>query len=344
MRFIRSIRQCLLPEVQAELSSEAAVGVTIGNFDGMHIGHQVLFTELSNRLQESAKHRAVRPISVLMTFAPHPQVVLSGKSGAECDRDQRYWSLTSLSRKIQLAEQFGFDYFFVLKFTRQLASLSPESFVEQYLVSALHVEQVVVGHDWGFGKDRQGSASTLRDMGKQNGFDVFMVPPIILDGERVSSSMVKEALKAGDFRRLRTLLGRGFEFAGKVRCGAKRGRELGFPTANLKPKRELLPPAGVYVSLVRLGEKTVRGVTNIGVRPTFDGTPEPLVETHLLDGENYNLYGRRISVEFVERIRSEKKFSSVEALKEQIAEDVLESKKILTSYLRYSGKEASDDL
>lgn len=328
MRFLRSAAQCVSGEIKRDLE-EAVVGAAIGNFDGMHAGHQVVFNKLQTELKRLAAGRSLPARTVLVTFAPHPRVALSGLSGAELDKSPRYWTLNSLSQKIVLAERFGFDYFFVVKFTKELAALSPEEFVERVLKRALQASLVVVGFDWRFGRGRSGTPAVLTALGEKAGFQVEVVPQVDIDGHRVSSSTVKEALARGDLATLQKLLGRRFAITGKTKPGAQRGRILGYPTANLEPKRTLLPPDGVYASLVHIVGEVYPAVTNIGVRPTFTGEKRHLVETHLLRGGEKANYGTRIEVEFVEKLRDEVKYESADALRRQIARDAEAAAKLL---------------
>lgn len=299
----------------------------------MHLGHQAVFNTLGRRLNELAEREGRRKIKVLLTFAPHPRVVLSGLSGKELDHRSHYWTLNSLSEKISFAQSVGFDYFFVIKFNKEFARLSPEEFAVSYLQQALHASLVVIGYDWGFGLNRKGSAKLLAELGEKLGFESAVVTPHLINGHRVSSSSIKEALGRGDLKQLAALLGRRFEVTGKTRPGRQRGRVMGFPTLNLRPIRALLPPDGVYATLVHYGDKTFPAVTNIGIRPTFAGPIEHLIETHLLVSDVRIGYGERIGVEFVGLLRREQKFGSVEELREQIAHDVERGRELLKSYL-----------
>jgi len=320
VRFIRSLEQCRAADFRAQLASPRTCGVTIGNFDGMHLGHQELFSRLHAELSQIAQPGAP-PFSGLLTFYPHPRHALSGVSPRTWDNDPRFWLVHPLSRRLELAGDFGFDFALRLKFSSAFAALSPEQFVEQYLVGALGVRVVVVGDDWRFGAAQRGDAELLHKLAKKHGFRAITVPPVIREGVRVSTSLVKRALVEGDFTRLEALLGRRFVFSGKVRSGDKRGRALGFPTANLLPHRQLLPPDGVYAARVYWRDLVIPAVTNIGCSPTFGGARR-LVETHLLGGSGYRLYRERIRVEFVSFLRPEHKFAGAEALREQLVRDV----------------------
>lgn len=308
MHFIRSIDQCLAPDLQARLGAKTFVGVTIGNFDGMHLGHQALFHALHNRLAAVAQAKELSATSVMMTFSPHPQLVLADRPKEEFDADPRFWLITPLLEKIELARVFGFDYLFRAKFTRAFSQLSPKEFVEQYIVQALHAQLVVVGHDWSFACGKQGGSFELAELGKQFGYETLVVPPVLCDEERVSSSTVRDALAQGRLEQLEKLLGRPFEISGRVQHGEKRGRALGFPTANLLQKRQLLPRDGVYASLAIVDGRNFPAVTNIGVRPTFNSEKKRVIETHILDRRSLDLYRKRLIVRFVAYLRPEEKF------------------------------------
>ncbi len=332
MRFIRSLRQSLSTDIQRELSAKSIVGVTIGNFDGMHLGHQALFSTVQNRVKILAAAEAKTPLSALVTFIPHPRVYLGCASKRQWHEDPRFWTLNSLSTKIELAEVFGFDFFVRLKFNRHFASLTPQGFVKLFLVSALHARVVVVGEDWRFGEGRAGGVELLRSLGQDYGFEVISVPPVEQAKMRISTSRVKQAVSLGEFSLIKELLGRNFELAGKVCHGDKRGRALGFPTANIIPRKQLLPPDGVYASYVHIGGQRKPAVTYIGCRPTFDGSKRRVVESYLLGVEDCSLYGKRIRVEFISNIRADMKFAQVADLVAQMRADIARAEQMLSDY------------
>ena len=332
MRFLRSLEHAQALGVQSELRSGSLIGVTIGNFDGMHLGHQALFSLLREQTKRAAEQAGLRPVLVLLTFAPHPRLVLSGRRKEDWNLDPEYWLLTSLSEKINLAAQAGFDFFLRIKFTPEFSRMSPEKFLNECLKETLHAHTIVVGEDWSFGSDASAGREELLGLAGHLGYQAYVVPPVRLDGERVSTRAVKYALSRGDLPRVSKLLGRNFELSGKVQHGLKRGRALGFPTANLRLRRALLPPDGVYAVLVRYDSVVYPAVTNIGFRPTFGSYTDHLVETHLLGDAPHELYGKRIRLEFVCRLRQEIKFPSAAELTTQIANDVQEAKLLLKSY------------
>ncbi len=293
------------------------VGVTVGNFDGMHLGHQTLIETLLQEVQSCAGRRR----KVLFSFYPHPATVLRPEASSSSP-------LMPVREKYEFARAQGCDLMFSPHFTRAFSMLTPEEFVSQYFVKALQAKVIVVGYDWKFGKSRSGDTDLLQEMGKKWGFKVVVVSPVMVHGVRVSTSAVKAALESGDLGQVRALLGREFSISGKVCHGDQRGRTLGFPTANIDENR-VLPKNGVYVTRVEVDSKWYPSVTNVGVRPTFGGSGRRLVEVHLLEGLHWNLYRKRITVQFVERLRDELTFSSVSELKDAITEDVKRSREVL---------------
>lgn len=289
--------------------------VTLGNHDGVHLGHRALL--------EAARERAGREegLSVhAVTFDPHPSVVLAP--------DRAPPLLTTIERRRELLVALGADDVSVLRFDRELASTSPEAFVERVLVAQLSARGVVVGPDFRFGRGRAGDAETLRTLGERHGFDVITVAPVTVDGEVVSSTRIRRAVARGDVREATRLLGRVHDVDGTVVRGDGRGRSIGVPTANLDCDPILLPADGVYAVVARLpGEAELRrGVANLGVRPTFAAGRS--VEVHLFDVDR-DFYGARLRVGFVERLRAEQKFDGVDALKAQISRDCERAREIL---------------
>lgn len=280
--------------------------MTLGNHDGVHLGHRALLA--------AARERAGREglTVTAVTFDPHPSVVLAP--------DRAPPLLTTMARRRELLLALGADEVTVLRFDRELASTSPEAFAEEVLVGRLAAESVVVGPDFRFGRGRAGDVAALGALGAAHGFDVITVPPVTLDGEAVSSTRVRAALARGEVREAARLLGRVHDVDGSVVRGDGRGRSIGVPTANLDCDPILLPADGVYAVVVRVhGERELlRGVANLGVRPTFAAGRS--VEVHLFDVDR-DLYDARVRVGFVERLRAEQRFDGVEALKAQIARD-----------------------
>ncbi|SKA72041.1 riboflavin kinase / FMN adenylyltransferase [Paucidesulfovibrio gracilis DSM 16080] len=290
--------------------------VTIGNFDGVHLGHQKLIG------MTCAKAKTRGASSVVVTFDPHPLRVLVGP--------QTPPFITLTDQKLELIRQHGAEAALVIPFTRELAALSPEEFVKTYLVDALHVRELVIGYDYHMGKGRTGDYKTLQGLGEKFDFQVFRLDPVTHDGAVVSSTRIRDMVQAGRVWEARPLLSRFYQVSGEVVHGMKRGGDLlGFPTANLKLVDELVPKRGVYAVWVELDGHCLPGVANIGTNPTF-GNDAVSVEPHILDYSG-DLYGRRIRVHFVQRLRDEKKFSGLDELKARIAEDVRLGRTILRS-------------
>jgi len=287
--------------------------LTIGVFDGVHLGHK----HLISRLKELARKQGY--LSGVITFSQHPREVLSPQT--------RLPSLTGIEQRIALLQDEGVDIVIPLPFTPQLAALSPKQFLT-LLKEYLKMKGLVIGPDFALGKDRQGDIDALRRLGKEMGFSVTVVPPMTMDGEIVSSTAIRKALAEGDMKRAQKLLGRLFRLQGRVVTGDRRGRELGFPTANLEvAPGQALPTGGVYACRAYIEDKSYSAMTNIGSRPTFGGGKQ-LIEVYLLD-YNGDLYGHELAIDIIERLRDEKKFDTAEQLKEQIAEDIKQGKAML---------------
>ncbi len=288
--------------------------VALGNFDGVHLGHQ----EILRKTVETA-HRKGRD-AVVYTFDPHPRLVLS--KVPEIPR------ITTPRERADLLEHLGIDVLVLAEFTLEFAAQTPEEFVENVLVEELGVRNLFIGDNYRFGKGRAGTAQTLKNMAPELGFVVHVIPPVTMDGLRVSSSRIRERLMQGQIREANMLLGREFTIEGRVIHGHHRGKGLGFPTANMKPEVKLHPPEGVYAVYCRVGGDIYQGVMNIGYNPTFKDR-RVSYEVHLLDF-NRDIYGEMIRVYLVDRLRPEMTFAGVDALKEQIAKDVELSRKITT--------------
>jgi riboflavin kinase/FMN adenylyltransferase len=287
--------------------------LTLGNFDGVHVGHQEILQQLVLRA------RSLGGSAVVLTFQPHPTAVLAPARAPRLITDWR--------TRIDLIAAMGVDAIIVQRFTRAFAAISADEFVRRFLVDGLGVRAVVVGHRVSFGHNRSGGAETLRQFGARCGFDVEVIGPVEVSGMLVSSSAVRQAIGEGDFGRGRVLLGRSFSVAGRVIHGHHRGHMLGFPTANLRIAQLVLPPDGVYAVRALVKGVPREGVANLGFNPTFQ-EHERSLEVHLFDLDE-NLYGQRIEVRFVRRLRGETKFPSVQALAEQIARDAAAARRVL---------------
>jgi riboflavin kinase/FMN adenylyltransferase len=289
---------------------QAASGsvLTIGNFDGVHLGHQTMLRQLR------AKADALGLPATVLTFEPHPRELFAP--------DQAPARLTSLREKLALLEACGVDQTYLFRFDRQQAAMSAEEFIERVLIGGLNVKHLIVGDDFCFGKGRRGNFAMLQEFGARYGFTVEALHTVEAGGLRASSSAVREALAKGDLEHAAVLLGRPYAIAGRVVHGDKIGRTIGFPTANVQLKRKRVPMKGVYaVTVSGLDKRQLPGAANIGVRPTVAGGLKPVLEVYLLDFEQ-DIYGAHVSVHFRHRLRDEIKFESFDALKRQIALDV----------------------
>lgn len=291
--------------------------LAIGNFDGVHLGHRALLSRLTAKAVELGL-----PPSV-MTFEPHPREIFTP--------EQAPARLTSLREKLNLLEDCGVGRAYVLHFSRKLAHLSAEEFIDRVLVGGLGVRHVIIGDDFRFGCGRVGDFDLLRRAGAQHKFGVEAMPTVDIDGERVSSSAVRDALAAGDLEHAARLLGRPYVIAGRVVHGERVGRKFGFPTANVQLKRKRLPLTGVFaVEVSGLGGGRLRGAANLGVRPTLGRGLKPVLEVHIFDFDR-DIYGSHLTVHFLHKLRDEAKFDSHEALKAQIACDVAATKQYFTA-------------
>lgn len=298
----------------------SGTAVTIGNFDGVHVGHQAMLA----RMLEVARARRLQ--SCVLTFEPHPRELFTP--------GQAPTRLTSLREKLELLAGYGVERTHVVRFSRAFAAIPAEAFVERMLVGTLAARWVLVGGDFRFGARRGGDVTLLRAMGERHGFEVEEMPEVLHERARVASSSVREALKAGDLKAASLLLGRSYTISGRVVHGDKLGRQLGYATANIRLKHNRAPFTGIFA--VRLHgegegfEKGSRhGVASLGVRPTVKAEGEsPLLEVHLFDFSG-ELYGRHVRVEFLHKIRDEEKFPDLDTLKAKIAGDCEAARKIL---------------
>lgn len=289
--------------------------VTVGTFDGVHQGHWAVLQEIRRRA------RAADRRSVLLTFHPHPLRIVRPEAAPPL--------LTTPAEKKEILAESGLDYAVFLQFSRVLSQYSPERFVREILVGRLGVEELVIGYDHGFGRGRAGDAETLRELGVELGFEVDVVDPVEVGSEAVSSTRIRKAVAEGEMGRARRGLGRPYSIRGVVVKGEGRGRSLGFPTANLEvvDGEKLVPPEGIYAVRGALRSGIHPGALHLGPRPTFRGSP-PTIELHLLDFEG-ELYGELVRVDFVERLRGVRPFSTVEALVEQMRADVARAREVL---------------
>ena len=285
----------------------------MGNFDGIHLGHQALLA----RAVYDAKDLGGR--SVVLTFEPHPLKVLAPEKAPRL--------ILTHKDKMTLLQSFGVDVVIVQTFDAAFAGVEAEEFVREYLVRRIGVRKMWVGKDLRFGKGRKGRVEDLARWGKDMGFEVGVIEPIQLGGHRVSSSRVRTLIESGEARAASRYLGRWHFVSGRVARGHGRGRQLGYPTANVVPRTEVLPLDGIYATIMQIGERRWPSVTSVGLNPTFGAGPRT-VESYIFDFDG-DLYDRAVKLFFVERIREEKTFSSVEPLVEQIKQDVSSAQEIL---------------
>ena len=290
--------------------------LTIGNFDGVHLGHRALLREL----KAVAAQRGL--LTAALTFEPHPREYFGPETAPT--------RLSTLREKLELIADDGIALAYVGHFNRAMAMLEAEAFIEQLLVGCLRVKHLIVGDDFRFGAKRHGDFAMLRAAGIRYGFTVDTVPSVLLDGQRVSSSAVRQALAEGRMEDAARLLGRPYVIDGRVVTGRQLGRQLGVPTANIRIKHSRPPLSGVFaVEVNGLPEGPRHGVANIGIRPSVDQGAAPLLEVHLFDFSG-DLYGAHLAVRFLHKLRDEQKFSDLEALKRQISDDLKSARQYFT--------------
>ena len=302
----------------AELARRAWPGaaVAIGNFDGVHVGHRAL---IARAKQLASAHGA---LSAALTFDPHPSELLSPKTAPK--------KLTSLERRLELMAELGLDAVIVEPFTRELASLAPDVFIDRVVLGAARARAIVVGYDFSYGAGRAGSTEALIQHGGRAGVEVSIVSPVDAGGEVCSSTKIRKYLEAGDVAAAERLLGRRWDVDGVVVHGAKRGRAIGVPTANIDPASDLPLAPGIYaVTLGVEGGPPLPAVASLGTNPTFVEGGRLVLEVHVLDWDG-DLYERRVRTTFVAYLRPEQKFSSIDALIEQIRRDIDAARPLLS--------------
>lgn len=289
--------------------------LTVGTFDGVHLGHQAILRYLRERAAR------VGGVPTVVSFDPHPREVVTG---------EHVPLLTTLDERAGLLREHGIERFVVLPFTRDLSNLTPEAYVEQILIGTIGLREIVIGYDHRFGKNRAGDRSTLERLGAEHGFSVDVIPEQLVQDQTVSSSAIRRLLQDGDVAGAAQMLGRPYALTGLVVRGDQRGRTIGYPTANLRVhgERKLVPALGVYAVFVERDGERLGGMMNVGRRPTFETDGAVTVEVHLFDFDG-DLYGDRLRVHFVRRIRDEVKFDGVESLVARLREDEAESRSAL---------------
>ena len=291
--------------------------LAIGVFDGVHRGHQAV-------IRAATEHAlAAAGTAVVVTFDPHPVKVLRP--------DRAPHLLTATQHKLALIRDLGVQHALVIGFDLQFASTSPEVFVSDLVKNGRPLREICVGHEWSFGKDRRGNVDLLRELGGRQRFEVVSSGPVKVNGETVSSTAIRQAIEAGELDKAAAMLGRDYTILGTVTGGEHLGKKIGFPTANLSAHNEQFPPNGVYCAEARLDGVVVRGVVNLGYRPTVNPeNPERILEIHLLDFDR-DIYGKDLEVRFTRYLRAEKKFENVEALVAQIRADVKQARDLCAS-------------
>ncbi|HEY0546471.1 MAG TPA: bifunctional riboflavin kinase/FAD synthetase [Pyrinomonadaceae bacterium] len=280
--------------------------LTLGVFDGLHLGHQLIMRTVVERA------RSLNAMPTVITFDPHPRAVLHPESAPPL--------LQTFDQKIEALGVLGIEQTIVIRFTEEFARLSAEDFLRDVVHERLQAREAYLGCGFAFGRGREGNIELLKKMSGQLGFYASEVPEVQLRGKRISSSRIRELLKEGCVNLARRMLGRPYGVEGRVVRGHERGRTLGFPTANLAPQNRVIPRRGVYITATLIEGAWRRSITNVGTRPTFEKVAEPSVETFVINWSG-DLYGDVVRVRFLHRLRDERKFASVEELKEQIARD-----------------------
>ena len=293
------------------LSKIRKLAATIGIFDGVHCGHQKILKKLVS------DSRRLKIKSLVVTFSPHPRKILNPGSMIPF--------LTSLEHRSKLIEDLGVDFFHMIRFTKPLSLMEPGEFVKKVLIDKFNIKMLVVGQDFLLGNKRRGDFSLLKSLSKRYNFRLVGVRPVRIKGRVVSSTRIRKSIEKGDLKNASLLLGRSVSILGTVVKGKAIGRKIGFPTANINPHHEAIPPSGVYAVDTRMNKKIYKAVLNIGIRPTLGKDKEPTVEIHILQFKK-NIYGKDIEIIFKGKIRDEKKFPSLEKLRMQIKKDILNAK------------------
>jgi len=297
-------------------------GVGLGNFDGLHVGHMSLINTLISESQ------ARNLSSVVYTFINHPDNVLKG--------DNFTLLLIPTEKKVDLLRKTELDYLVLDEFSPEFSKLSPEEFFYNILMDRLNAKLLVAGFDYRFGYKGKGDAELLKSLGRDNGIEVIIIPPVMVDNEIVSSTFIRDYIRAGNIEQANKMLGRYYSVLGNVEKGRQLGGKLGFPTANIHlDDRFIIPSSGVYITLTKFNGGIYRSITNVGFKPTVEENMQKAnFETHILDFNN-NIYNEKIEVFFLKKIRNEQKFSDLESLKNQVARDIEKSRRF---FARHGGR------
>ncbi|MGZ8165153.1 MAG: bifunctional riboflavin kinase/FAD synthetase [Methylobacter sp.] len=292
--------------------------LTIGNFDGLHLGHRAVIKKLVERGAALAL-----PV-VIMIFEPQPLEYFLGDNAPS--------RLMCLREKAIEFSKLPIDYLLIVRFNKYFSNFDAEQFIDEVLIEKLNIKHLVIGDDFHFGKARRGNFAMLREKGKIYGFEVEDTGSYFIDGLRISSTLIRDALLAGDLAKAERMLGHGYSVCGRVAHGDKRGRTIGYPTANIKMFRKNTPVDGVFaVTMTGIDGLEIKGVANVGTRPTIEGGSKVILETHLFDFDK-EIYGRYVEVHFKQKIRDEQRFQSLDELKAQIVKDVIETKKFFAEF------------
>ena len=291
---------------------------TIGKFDGVHLGHQLILDQLKQKAEQ------FNLPAVVILLEPHPEEFFA-EDASQCPA-----RLTSVKEKLELLESFGADFVFQLEFNEDLSRLSAEQYVNDILIDGLGIKSLIVGHDFRFGHKRQGDFKLLKQLASKLDFEVLETAAYERNGHRISSTFIREKLGESDFELVEQLLGRPYSMKGEVQRGQQLGTDLGYPTCNINPHRLKIPLHGVFACRVRMVDRYFQAAVNIGYRPTVTDAGEALVEAHILDFAE-ELYGKTIEVIFLQKLRDEEKFDGLEALKEQIGKDVELAREVLSA-------------
>ena len=289
---------------------------TIGNFDGLHLGHQAILKQVKDKAKESSS------ASLVFFTEPHASEYFAAKDQNSSPPPR----ICPWREKVKLLKNFGIDFAFFLEFNKSLKAMTPQTFLDEVLAQ-LNLKHLIIGDDFRFGAQRAGDFALLKNWGNSNGTEVIANQTVSLNGSRVSSTRIREAILQSNFQLAKELLGRPYTFSGKVVYGQQLGRTIGVPTANLWIPKQRLPIAGVYAVKCLLGGELLNGIANMGIRPTVDGS-KPVLEIHIFNF-NESIYGQRLTVEFTNKLRDEEKFDNIDLLKEQILLDISQAKQIL---------------
>ena len=299
-----------------EIKFDKQTVLTLGTFDGIHLGHQ----QIIKRVIECSEENKLR--NLIITFHPHPRKVINPEMQLKL--------LTTNEEQINILEKLGVQNLFIINFTKEFSQLTPDEFIKNYLVDKIGLSRIVIGYDHHFGKGRGGDVEFLLAAGKKYDFEILQIQPFIIDDEPVSSTKIRAALEAGDINKVNKMLGRYYSFSGVVVEGDKRGRELGYPTANIKLSDEdkMLPQIGIYAVLVEIDGIEHKALLSIGKRPTFYNDGKVVPEVYIYDFNN-DIYGKEIKVNLIQKLRGEEKFNSAEELIKQMNIDKENGLKVL---------------